>query len=171
MYNGKIGFAFGKIKKAARFCEEIGAPAAFIHTTVDFADILVDVEIKTTGYKSTWTPSYNTVGQVTKSKSKTSVAAFMKIPAYSGISLFYNEKSATELFTVIKDIPAEMNYADELTEDPSLLKKRSKLFSVSFSKKLESTPVVISSTKLQYKNAAKKALERYADALVAKSKG
>ncbi|MFN8395892.1 MAG: hypothetical protein U0176_14745 [Bacteroidia bacterium] len=50
MYGGGIAFAFGKIKKASAFCEEIGAPAAFIYLNVDFADILLDVDIKSSTY-------------------------------------------------------------------------------------------------------------------------
>ena len=169
LYNGKNIFAFGKIKKAANFCDEIGAPAAFINTTVDFADILAEIDLKTSGGGNVWTPSYNSSRAVTKMKSKTTVRAIMKIPENSGISLFYDNKSHAENLVTVGDIPAEMDYAEELTEDPSLLKKKSKLFSVSFSNKLESTPVIISTTKDAYKKAAKKALERYADAFVAKA--
>ena len=47
MYGGLTGFAFGKIKKASRFCKELGAPAGFFHVTVDFADVTAGVDIKT----------------------------------------------------------------------------------------------------------------------------
>ena len=30
LHSGSIGFAFGKIKKASSFCEEIGAPEVFL---------------------------------------------------------------------------------------------------------------------------------------------
>ena len=170
MFSGTNYFAFGKAKKAARFAEELDAPLAFINVTVDFADIQAQVDVKTTGYKSTWTPSYNTIGQSTKASSKTSVAAFMKVSANGGQNLLWNQKSHQEIISVVRDIAAEMNYADALTEDEERAKKRSKLFSISFSKKLESTPVVITTTKEKYIAAAKRALENYADAFIAKAK-
>lgn len=170
IFNGAITFAYGKSRKAAAFCEEVNAPAAFINTTVDFADIIAEIDVKTRGGGNVWTPSYASSRPVTKMKSKTTVRAFMKIPANSGNSLFFNSKLHSENLFTVEDIPAEMDYADELTEDPSLLKKKSKLFSISFSHKLESTPVIISTTKAAYIAAAKKALERYADAFIAKTK-
>jgi hypothetical protein len=103
-------------------------------------------------------------------KSKTSVAPFMKVAASGGLSLLYNEKNQMESLATAADIPAETNYHDALSEDPDRAKKRSALFSVSFSKRLESTPVVITTTREKYKDAAKKALEHYADAFIAKAK-
>jgi hypothetical protein len=170
MYGRKaIGsFAFGKAKRAAKFSDEVGGAGAYLNLTVDFADIQVDVDVKTSGYRSTWTPSYNTIGRTTKMSSKTSVAPFMKVAANGGFSLLYNESNVAESVQLVRDVPAEMDYHTEVSEDADRAKKRSSLFSVSFSKKLESTPVVITTTKDKYKTAAKKALERYADTWIAK---
>lgn len=168
MYNGKLGFAFGKGKKAASFSEQVGAPLAFIYTTVEFADLVAEIDIKTRSNRNAWSPSYISYAPVTKMKTKTTVEAIMKIPTNSGTSLFVNEKYQSENIITIGDIQAEMDYAVELSEDRSLLKKKSTFFS--FSKKIESNPVVISTTKDAYKKAAKKALEKYADAFIAKAK-
>lgn len=168
MYNGKLVFAFGKAKKAASLSEKVGAPLAFIYTTVEFADLVADIDIKTRSNRNAWSPSYISYAPVTKMKTKTTVGAIMKIPTNSGTSLFCNDKYQAENIITIADIPAEMDYAVELSEDPSLLKKKSKF--LSFSTKIESNPVVISTTKDAYKKAAKKALEKYADAFIAKAK-
>lgn len=173
-YNGALLFkkptqlAFMRLKKAANLCDELGGPALFINTTVDFADLDVAVDVKTTGYKSTWTPNSS---QTTTMKSETKVRAFMKIPALAertDYSFLINEKQAAESISIASELPAEVDYATALTEDPERATKRSKFFSVSLSKKMESDPVVISTTKEKYKTAAKKALEKYADAFVAK---
>jgi hypothetical protein len=173
-YNGATLFkkptqlAFLRLKKAAKLCDEFGGPALFVNTTVDFADLDVAVDVKTSGYKSTWTPNSS---QTTTMKSETKVRAFMKIPALTDrldYSYLINEKQAAENISLGNELPAELDYATALTEDPERATKRSKFFSVSLSKKMESDPVVISTTKEKYKTAAKKALEKYADAFVAR---
>lgn len=165
--NGYPAFGFGKQKAIGRTCKEFNAPVAFIYTTVDFAAIDVDVDVRS-GYKSTWTPN---ASQTTTMKSKTNVSAFMKVsgsqeaPLYSTLM---NDKLQAENVTVANHIPAEIDFATGLTEDPSRVEKQSKLFHVSFSKKMESAPVIISTTKEKYKTAAKKALENYVDTFIAK---
>lgn len=170
LYDGKKAFAFGKVKKAANFSETLDAPVAFVHATVDFADIMVNVSVKTSGYRSTWSPDYNAAKPVTHMKSKTTVAPLIHIPENSSHIMFFNQKMQGENMNVTSNLPAEMDYAASVTEDPSLLKKKSKAFSVSFSKKLESSPVIISTTREKYIEAAKKALEKMADAMIAKAK-
>lgn len=173
-YNGALFFkkptqlAFLRLKKAAKLCDEFDGPALFINTTVDFADLDVAVDVKTSGYKSTWTPNSS---QTTTMKSETKVRAFMKIPALTDraeYSYLINEKQAAESISIANELPAEVDYATSLVEDPERATKRSKFFSVSLSKKMESDPVVISTTREKYKAAAKKALEKYADAFIAK---
>lgn len=171
MYSGKGGFAFLKLKKVAKMCEAVDAPVLFVHTTVDFAEIDVDVNVQSGGYQSTWTPGSSST--TTTMKSKTAVAAVMKIPDISEraeYSMLCNDKTQAENISVKSDLPAEVNYATGLAEDPAKAEKRSEFFHVSLSKKMESDPVVISTTKEQYVSAAKKALEQYADAFVAKVK-
>lgn len=166
IYNGKLVFAYGKSVKASKLSKQVDAPLAFICTTVEFADLVADIDIRTG--RSSWSPSSTSYTPVTKMKTKTTVGAIMKIPTNSGSSLFCNSKNQAENIITIEDIPAEVDYADELSEDPSLLKKKKSF--ISFSTKIESNPVVISTTKAAYKKAAKKALERYADAFIAKAK-
>ena len=162
MYNGKMGFAFGKAKKASNFCDDIGAPAAFIYVTVDFADIQIDLKASKS---SGWSTSYYSVGGKSKATSNTVVAPFMKVEADGGSTLLWNEKSGSESVGVVKDIPSKVDFATGVEKDPSLKDKK---FSFSFSTKIKSTPVVIKTTREKYVAAAKVALEKYADAFVAK---
>lgn len=168
MFNGNGGMAFLKMKKNSKMCDAIDAPTIFVYATVEFADIDVNVDVKTGGYKSTWTPGASS--QTTTMSSKTSVGAVMKVAAMNGMQSCYlsNHKEQAENINVVADIPAEMDYATSLTEDPARAEKRSKIFHIGLSKKMESDPVVITTTKDKYKAAAKKALEKYADAMVAK---
>ncbi len=170
MYNRKQlgGFAFGKAKRAARLSEETGGAGAYLNLTVDFADIDVDVDVKTSGYRSTWSPGYNASYPVTKMSSKTTVRAMMKVAGNGGLSMLYNEKNVAEAANLTSDVPAEIDYTTEITEDAERAKKRRAMFS--FSTKLESTPVVISTTRDKYKAAAKRALEKYADVWIEKIK-
>lgn len=166
MYNGgPVSFAFGKIKKASNFSEDLGAPVAFFHTTVDFVEIIADVDVSSHSNHDYFDPAI-----ITTYKSKTQAGALMKVPANAGLSLFWNQKSQSEMLTVAKDIPAGVKYESTLDQDPGRAEKRSKLFAISLSKKMESVPVVISTTREQYKMAAKKALENYADDFIAKIK-
>ena len=128
--------AFLRLKKASKLCDEFGGPALFINTTVDFADLDVAVDVKTGGYKSTWTPS---TSQSTTLKSETKVRAFMKIPSLTDrleYSFLINDKQVAESISLSDELPAETDYATELSEDPERAKKRSKFFSVSLSKKM-----------------------------------
>ncbi|MBS1620553.1 MAG: hypothetical protein JST10_09390 [Bacteroidetes bacterium] len=169
LYNGEGGFGFMKLKKIGKMSESLNAPVAFIYAVVDFAEIDVAVNVNTSGYKSSWTPGSS---QTTTMKSQTSVSAYMKTSGFGESfrnSLVIDEKLRAENLQLNQALPAEMDYATALTEDPSRMKKKSKLFSVSLSKKMESAPVIISTTISNYKAAAKKALERYADAIIAKA--
>lgn len=167
--NGYNLFMGMKMKRASRFSDDMQAPAAFFVLTVDFADIRIDLDVKTGGYKSSWTPSYNTVGQSTKATAKTSVAAVMKVIANGGGTVLWGKNMLSAVLGVTQDIPAEMDYTDGLSEDPSKV-KQSKLSKMFVSKKLDATPVVITTTREKYKAAAKKALENYAESVVAKLK-
>ncbi len=162
MYGNKTIFAFGKMKKANDFCEEINAPAVFINATVDFADIQIDLKASKS---SGWSTSYYSVGGSSKATSKTVVAPYMKVEADGGNTLLWNTKSLSETVGVVEDIPAKVDFATEVEKDPSLEKKK---FSFSFTTKVKSTPVVIKTTRAQYIAAAKVALEKYAEAIVAK---
>lgn len=157
MYGGVIGFAFGKIKKASSFCEEIGAPAAFLYLNVDFADILLDVDIKSSTYSG-----YYSITKTREWKYNSAVLAKVMVTPSDGNSnsLFWNEKSGSEGLLVRGDISANTQYADEVSQDQSRMKNSMWAFSK------EMKPVVIETTREKYKAAAKASLERYADAFV-----
>lgn len=158
IYGGLTGFAFGKIKKATAFCEEVGAPAAFLHLTVDFADILLDVDIKSSTYNG-----YYTVTKSRTWKYNSAAQAIMGVvPVAYRVSLFWNEKSQSESLYLTGDIYSKEPYHDNISQDQGRMKNSLWAFSK------EMTPVVIETTREKYKAAAKKALERYADAFIAK---
>ena len=160
MNNGKIAFAFGKIKKAARFAEEIGGPAGFFHVTVDFADVEVGVDIKSKTHDG-----WNVVERTTTFKYDAAVKPQMKVtPSDYGNSLLWNEKSQGESIVVQEDIEGKTPYHTAVVQDNSRLKNN--LFA--FAK--EMNPIVIETTRAKYKAAAKVALEKYADAFIAKAK-
>lgn len=157
LYGGNIGFALGKIKRASKFCKEIGAPAAFLNLTVDFADILLDVDVRTGTYTG-----YYTVTKTRQIDYNSAVKANVKvIPTELGTnSLFWNEKDGSEALYVRQDLGAGTNYADNVSQDPSRMKNSAWAFSK------EMQPVVIETTREKYKAAAKASLEAYADAFV-----
>lgn len=160
MYGGGIAFAFGKAKKAGAFCEELGAPAAFFHITVDFADIYLDVDIKSTEHEG-----YYMITKTRTWKYNSAVNAEMKvIPSSLGMTLFWNEKMGSESLYPVQDISSGMPYQDHISQDTERMKNSM----WAFSKEME--PVVIETTREKYKAAAKAALERYADAFIAKHK-
>jgi hypothetical protein len=162
IYGGGIAFTFGKAKKATRFCDEIGAPAAYFFVTLDFADVMVNVDIKTTSENLYYTKGTKTT------KYKSAVSAEMKVvPNTNQISLFWNEKYQAESLLLKQDLESGGSYADNIGEDTS--KARSGL-AKAFAFRKEMTPVVIETTREKYKVAAKKALEKYADAFVEKAK-
>jgi len=160
IYGGGIPFAFGKMKAASRFCKDLDAPAAFFYVTVDFADVLVNVDIKTGTYHSLYTTT-----KTRNTKFQSSVAPELKAIPSSYLSLFWNEKMQSESLFINKDIDAGIPYSDNVSEDVS--KARSGL-AKQFAFRKEMTPVVIETTRDKYKAAAKKALEKYADAFIEK---
>ena len=93
-----------------------------------------------------------------------SVTPFIPSVLGGNNSLFWNEKSQSESLWLRKDIEAGIKYAEAANEDASKLKNNGWAF------RKEMTPVVIETTREKYKAAAKKALEKYADAFIAKTK-
>jgi hypothetical protein len=157
LYRGAIAFAFGKINKASTFCKKLDAPAAFFNLTVDFADVMLDVDIKT----QTSGGLYNVPTSRTWKYNSAVKAEMSVIPSDLGsLTLFWNEKSQSESLMLKKDIKADVTYHTEMSQDPSRMKNSLWAF------RKEMNPVVIETTRDKYKAAAKKALENYADAFV-----
>lgn len=167
--NGGIspGFAFGKAKKAAKFSEEVGGDLAFMHIIVDFADIILDGDVKTGEKINYGAGGITTITKTKNWKMDASVGANVKVVP-GGMSMFYNEKNQTESMGVNREISSGIAYAASVEEDPTKQKLRKK--DNMFAKDFNMTPVVVSTTKAQYKAAAKKALENFADMFVLKIK-
>lgn len=161
LYGGGIAFTFGKAKSATAFCEQIGAPAAFFNLTVDFADVLLDVDIKSTSHQG-----YYSIEKTRTWKYNSAVGAEMNvIPTNpTSFSLFWNEKYQSETLYQLQDIKGGTTYHDNMSNDPGRMKNSMWAF------RKEMNPVVIETTREKYKAAAKKALEKYADAFIAKHK-
>lgn len=156
MYGGGLAFAMGKMKKASKFCDEIGAPAGFFHVVVDFADVMVDVNINTS------TSGVFTVEKTRSFNYNSAVKPEMKVvPSTIGSTLIWNDKMQSESINVVGDLPAAPAYHDNISQDPSRMKNNPFRFAK------EMLPVVIETTREKYKTAAKKALENYADEFVA----
>ena len=167
MSAGHLAFAFGKIKKAANFCEEIGAPAGFFSLTLDFADVLINLEVKSTDYQDLGNGWYRPAS--TKLKYSWAVDPNMGIGlADNTIVLFWNQKSQGESMFQRKDIMGNVKYADKVSEDESKVKNN---FAKLWAFRKEMTPVVVETTKDKYKAAAKKTLEKFAEAFVDKVNG
>jgi hypothetical protein len=164
LHSGQIAFAFGKAKKAMTFSEEIGAPAGYFDITVDFADILVNVDVKSTEYKDLGNGWYRPAS--TKVKYSWAVNPNMGIgQADNGLQLFWNKKGVAEVMFQYKDIMSDFRYADKTSEDETKVKNN---FAKMWAFRKELTPVVIETTKDKYKEAARKVCEKFVDAFIAK---
>lgn len=164
LYGGGLAFTFGKAKRAAKFCEDLGATAGFFNLTVDFADLLLDLEVNQSTSESMFTST------TTRSKKYTwAVNPVINIDSpINGLNqydytMLTNEKLLAEMSIVSQPIQGSIKYADSAVEDSSKLKNS--LFA--FRKEMQ--PVVVQTTKEKYKAAAKEALQKYADAFVAKT--
>jgi hypothetical protein len=157
LYSGGIAFTFGRAKKAAKFAEELGAPAAYFNLTVDFADVMLDVDIKSTSHEGLFT-----IEKTRSWKYNSAVRPQVSVVPTDATSntLFWNEKYQAETLLLRKDINADVVYQDNVSQDPSRMKNSAWAFAK------EMNPVVIETTRDKYKSAAKKALENYADAFV-----
>lgn len=165
LHKGMIGFAFGKGKRAMKFCDDVGASAAYFDITVDFADVQVSVEVKTIPKKDLALGWYYPAS--TKTKYTWGVNPDMRVgQTDGGMIMFGDRKGGAEIMLIGgRDIPAGVRYIDNISEDAS--KARSGL-AKQFAFRKELTPVVIETTKDKYKMGAKKALEVFADAFVKK---
>jgi len=159
LHGKELAFAFGKIKKASAFCEEVNATAGFFYVTVDFADVLVNIDISTAGsglyYPKTQTKKINSA-----------VRPVVKVieNRQGWFPLFWNAKSQGEIWPMWhRGIASDMVYQDNIGEDASRLKNSMWAF------RKEMTPVVIETTRAKYKAAAKDALNNYALAFVEKA--
>lgn len=161
------GFAFGKGKRAASFSGDLDAPVMYSHIVVDFADIVLDGDVKT-ATKNESNMFYTKVTKTKKFKMNAEVGARMKVASNAGMTYFMNDKGGAEAMTITRDIPSDMPFASAVEADAEKQKLRAK--DNIFAKDFNMTPFVVVTTKDKYKAAAKNALETYADMLVAKIK-
>ena len=163
IYGGKIGFTFGRGKRASKFCEEIDAPAGYFYMTVDFAEIMVNLDIhsKDGGFAPSFYPY---TSSTTSYKYKAATKPDVKVIPDETNSLLWNAKSQAESIVLKGAIESNATYHTSVTQDPSRLKRKA----FGFAKQMD--PVVIETTRAQYKVAAGKALEKYADAFIEKAK-
>lgn len=166
-----VGFAFGRAKRAADFTEDLKAPVLYLHTVVDFSDILVDADVKSV---SAYNLDYTTLNTFKKYKANGTVVANVKVAGWNtwdgkpmGGRIYLTEKMKTDVYMFKSDISSNTPYATELIQDPSKMNKKRPLFGISFGKKMDLIPVAIVTTKAKYLAAAKKALEQFADQWVA----
>ena len=80
-----------------------------------------------------------------------------------GLTMLENGKGVAENISLSEEIESNASYNATAYQDPSRLKNN--LFR--FAK--EMNPVIVETTRAEYKAAAKKACEKYADAFVAKA--
>ena len=159
IYGGKIGFAFGKGMRAVKFAKAMGAPIGYFYVTIDFADVVMNMDLKVSK-EERWLDIKTT----TTKKYDAHVRANMKVTTSEmGLSMLENEKGVVETISLTEELESNAPYNATAYQDPSRLKNN--LFR--FAK--EMNPVIVETTKAEYKAAAKKACEKYADAFVAKA--
>ncbi|NOT75831.1 MAG: hypothetical protein HOP08_12975 [Cyclobacteriaceae bacterium] len=166
LHQGMTGFAFGKGKRAIDFSKDLDAVAAFFKLTVDFADVMVNLDIKSVAAQDLGNGWYRPASS--KKKYTWAINPEMRVGnTEKTFTLFSTKKGGLEFLMMWNDIESHTKYAESMTEDVS--KARSGV-AKQFAFRKELTPVLIQTTRDKYKTAAKKAMETYADALVEKIK-
>jgi len=164
IHSGMAGFAGGKGKRSVDFAAQFGTAACF-KVNVDFADVAVNLDIKTTERKDLFDGWY--YPEVTKQKYTWGVHAQMQVgdPEDKHYTMIWATKGWPELLYQWNDIPVDGNYATFMTEDQS--KARSGL-AKQFAFRKEMTPMLIQTTREKYIAAATHAVEKWVDAFVAR---
>lgn len=162
---GLTGFAGGKGKRAMEFGKEFGNAATF-KVNVDFADIMLNLEVKSTDRKDVGGGWYY---PATSSKKYTwGVHAQMMVGDQDNQNertFIWAAKGWPEFLMQWNDIPADDNYAESVTEDAS--KGRGGI-AKAFAFRKELTPVLIQTTREKYIAAATNAVEKWVNAFVAR---
>lgn len=165
LYGGGTAFIMGKAKRSAKFCEELGATAGYFYLTVDFANLFLDMSVNQSKSETMFTST------TTRSKSYTwAVNPLIQVESpIMGLgqieyTMLNNDKmNVAEMSWLKEPIQGTLKYADNASEDSSKLKNSLWAF------RKEMQPVVVETTRAKYKAAAKEALQKYADAFVAKA--
>lgn len=165
IHKGQAGFAGGKGKRAMEFADQFGTAASF-KVNVDFADVMVNLDIKSTDRKDIGGGWYYPA--TTTKKYTWGVHAQMMVGDQENKEWTYiwANKGWPEFLMQWNDIPVEGNYAVSVTEDVS--KARSGV-AKQFAFRKELTPVLIETTREKYLAAATHAVEKWVDAFVARA--
>ena len=149
--------------RGSEFAKALGTGASF-KVNVDFADVMVNLEVKSTDTKDIGGGWYY---PATSSKKYTwGVHAQMMVGDQDKERTYIWGPKGPEFLWQWNDIPVEGNYAESISEDAS--KARGGLAKAfAFSKELD--PVLIITTREKYIAAAKMAVEKWADAFVART--
>jgi hypothetical protein len=163
LHHGNVGFAGGKGKRAVEFSKDLDAVMGLFELEVDFADVVVNLEVKTRERHDLFGGWY--FPEVTTTKYTWGINPEMRIGNTDGtLPLLSPAKGWGEVLMLWKDIESKATYADAMTEDVSKGRSTVKAL-VAFRKEL--TPVLIQTTREKYKAAARKTVEAYADNFVA----
>lgn len=165
IHKGQAGFAGGKGKRAMEFADQFGTAASF-KVNVDFADIMLNLDIKSTDRKDLFDGWYYPA--TTTKKYTWGVHAQMMVGDQEDKQWTYiwGSKGWPEFLFQWNDIPADGNYAVSVTEDAS--KARGGV-AKAFAFRKELTPVLIQTTREKYIAAATNAVEKWVDAFVARA--
>lgn len=169
-----MGFSFVKAKKLGRFSDDLNADLAFMHLVLDFADITMDGDVRTGQSTRSIAPFVYTITKTKSFSFNSNVEENVKVAGgtawdgkpIGGRILFYNDKMQSDQIFFANDIPSGVKFADMVSEDPTkkILNKKENIFAKDFN----AVPVVVSTTKSAYLNAARKALENFADVFLKK---
>lgn len=161
---GLTGFAGGKGMRAVEFAKEFGHAATF-KVNVDFADVMVNLDVKSTDARSLGGGWYSPA--TTSKKYTWAVNAQMMVGDQDNKNertFIWGRKDMEFLFQS-SDIPVEGNYAVSVTEDVS--KARGGV-AKAFAFRKELDPVLIQTTREKYIAAATTAVEKWVDAFCAR---
>jgi hypothetical protein len=165
IHKGQAGFAGGKGKRAMEFADEFGTAASF-KVNVDFADVAVNLDIKSTDRKDVGGGWYYPA--TTSKKYTWGVHAQMMVgnPESKEMTYIWGAKGWPEFLYQWNDIPVEGNYAESVTEDAS--KARGGV-AKAFAFRKEMDPVLIQTSREKYISAATNAVEKWVDAFVTRT--
>ena len=166
VHAGQSGFAGGKGKRSVDFAKDLDCTAASFKVNVDFADVVVNLDLKTTDRKDLYDGWYYPA--TTTKTYKWAINPEFRVGDQDNKqwTMIWASKGWPEFLFQWNDIPSPGAYAESVTEDVS--KARSGLAKqFAFAKEL--TPVLIQTTRDKYKEAATHAIEKWVNAWIART--
>lgn len=165
IHNGMAGFAGGKGKRSMEFADKFGTAASF-KVNVDFADVMVNLDIKSSDRRDIGGGWYYPA--TTSKKYTWGVHAQMMVGDQDNKDFTYiwANKGWPEFLYQWNDVPVAGEYATSVTEDVSKAKSG---LAKGFAFRKELDPVLIQTTREKYIAAATNAVEKWVDAFVART--